>query len=201
MMAAIFLITLPLIQLASGNDASIYVEKRPPACHMKTPSCEFRIALEIKSAQQMKDLIAVSDHNKTFTCQSIESMVNFTDYALFETNRTDLKSAFGIFLVKIVPNLVGRANVTLIDNSTRQNISSFRVTVQNPRRFIDKVYNFWLWFNVGFVSLLMGILFNKEIFIKMSVVPKEIGLSFCLTYFLMPMVNGFILLLFLVSLI
>jgi hypothetical protein len=177
-----FELVLSFMVIVNGQDLlSIYWPKSSPVCRMYTETCDIQLA--ILNSISVDDLLLNSSNENVFRFKSIAFVAN-----LSSLEEVPVQKAYSTYLIKLVPILVGRAFINVTSNLTNESLSSYQVTVIGPDRPIDRVFNIWIWVNVGFLSLLMGILFNKEQFVKMATIPKDIWLSFCIQFYLMPMV-------------
>lgn len=193
MVVILFRLLPGLVSSQSANTQVVLFDNEPSKCRMYTAFCIVRTAL--LNSLNASDVEITSSSANVFKYANISVLENFTDYAVFgydsSTNDTQWQNSYNFYAIKIVPVLVGRAYLKLRDNVTNTSIGQQQVTIIRPMRPIDIVYDVFLWVYCGILSLLMGILFDKEIFFRIVAIPKEIALSFCCQYFLMPLVIFF----------
>ncbi|CAF0933343.1 unnamed protein product [Brachionus calyciflorus] len=93
---------------------------------------------------------------------------------------------FDVFRIEIIPVLIGKASLEL-NTSSQQQIAHVNITIIQPRRIIDIIFDIAI-YSFGFIiSLLMGILLDKECIVKLFKMPKPMFIGFFCQYIIMPM--------------
>lgn len=131
--------------------------------------------------------------------------INSSDHKVFKFNRMSLCSGKGcsskkdfpvrlnasmdyqVYYLEIQSVLIGKAE--LVFNLTNQTISSFHITITQPRRVIDIIFDIMIYSFGLIISLLMGILLDKKCILNIFKIPRAMLIGFFCQYLLMPLVN------------
>lgn len=135
--------------------------------------------------------------------------INSSDQSVFKFNRISLcsgqkcspKKDFGslslnnsmdyqIYQVEIQSVLIGKAalDFNLFDQIK---INSCPITITQPRRVIDIVFDIMIYTFGLMISLLMGILLDKKCILNIFKIPKAMFIGFFCQYLIMPLVIFF----------
>lgn len=151
--------------------------KGPFRCKIYEHVCEFDII--IKESLSFEDYPLNSSDPKIFKYKGI---------TLKDIKENGTKSD-EVYRIQVVPVLVGKANLE-VEMKNGEKLPIAEIVIVKPNRARDILFDVWLWVFCGLLSLIMGLLVEKELIEKMKKeMYKEIGLAFVCQYLIMPLVN------------
>ena len=162
-------------------------------CRMYIESCEFNFLL--KKSIQINELNLTSSDESTFKIVSIQLCNDTTnssdcnsivDYFKDEEKRVNY-TEFNVYKIIYKPVLVGFSAIEFRLLSTE--IILFDIIITEPRRFVDYVFDVFIY---GFgitISTLMGVLLDKKSLVEIAKMPIPVVIGFCCQYLCMPLVR------------
>lgn len=171
-----------------GNKSILLgVKEKNDQCRMFYLECTYQVL--ISKLIPVADLFIYSSDSKIYTFESMEhceancSLDPFESFNLSWPTKTHVSYDF-----KIKPGLIGAADLVFIRNSTNKEIARWSIIINQPKRIVDRIFDVWIWVFGTLISLLMGVLIDRESLLKIIRMPKAVIIGFCCQYLFMPLV-------------
>lgn len=187
LLASVFLVTDAL-----GENMILMGKKKDKySCRMYRDECQFNFLI-FKKLPVAEMSISSSD-TRIFTYKSIEYCLEDCSLDEFDyLNDSRLLDTHALFRVRIEPGLIGGADLVFKRNNVTDNVlAAYELVVNQPKRVVDRIFDVWIWIFGTLVSLLMGVLIDRESLLKIIKMPKAVILGFCCQYMFMPLVRCF----------
>ena len=177
--------------LTDNESAIILYPNELNICKMYNYSCYFTMLL--KKPLTAEYLNAEID----LKYASVDKIIQCDDYNqtsanfefIFECNKTNKSIDYDVYLVKIIPLLIGYTTLTMSANLDNKTVfAKQRLVVKEPERFVDKFWVVFVWTIQISISLLMGILLDIAALKKILTMPIPVGIGFTCQYIFMPLV-------------
>jgi hypothetical protein len=171
------------------EDTILFGEKPPKKSECRMFRSECTVNVLISKKLPISQLSINSSDWEIFTYQSIDNCETDCSLEPFAyLNKTNLLDTHVFYKVKIVPGLIGAANITFTRNTTGQDLGYYELVVNQPKRIVDRIFDVWIWVFGTLVSSLMGVLIDRESLLKIIRMPKAVAGGFCCQYIFMPLV-------------
>lgn len=171
-----------------GNKSILLgVKEKKDQCRMFYSECTFQVL--ISKLIPVADLFIYSSNDEIYNFESIEqcegncSLDPFESYNLSWPTKTHVN-----YNIKIKPALIGASDLVFFRNSTNKEVARWSIVIFQPKRVVDKIFDIWIWVFGTLISLLMGVLIDRESLLKIIRMPKAVIIGFCCQYLFMPLV-------------
>ena len=171
-----------------GNKSVLLgVKEKNDQCRMFHLECTYQVL--ISKLIPVADLFIYSSDSKIYNFESIDyceancSLDPFENYNLSWPTKTHVS-----YNIKIKPGLIGASDLVFIRNSTNKEIARWSIIINQPKRIVDRIFDVWIWVFGTLISLLMGVLIDRESLLKIIRMPKAVIIGFCCQYLFMPLV-------------
>lgn len=151
-----------------------------------------QLDLAIKNIFDLDQLVFESSDSKVFKLKSVgpcdsKNCPTLADFWFNETEK-NFQNSFTIYSVKIEAILIGKASLQIFEKEKMILLTHTDIVVTQPQRIIDIVFIIWVWTFGVLISLLMGVLLDKDALVKIVKMPKAIMIGFSCQYIIMPLV-------------
>jgi hypothetical protein len=180
--------------------AAIFAKQPLTKCQMLKESCD--IVLLIRSDLNTYDLVLESNAIDVFVYKSIEPCTAGSNLVQCsrQLNVSDFKDApvhfnYTLAVAKIKSVVIGNGSLLFYtkDDLTRsRELFRHNVLVASPRRPIDWALDVYGFLFGTIISLLMGILVDRDALVKLVKMPKPVAIGFVCQYIIMPLVSNII---------
>jgi hypothetical protein len=171
MRQAIFLILLFVFLIVKAQDEEIskqnelvLFKENKTQCSMYSNKCFLKVLAKDLDSNSIK-----SENEKLFTVISVTKCENNSqlcpDYDYF--NLTSDTEEYSIYIIKLDPISFGPANLTFLNEENK--VFHF-VSITEPRRWIDILFDVYVWTFQICISIIMGCLLDWEILKQLVVV-------------------------------
>jgi hypothetical protein len=173
--------------------SSIMFRKVHPKCRMHVVHCETSVL--VRKRIDITTLEFESTDPTIFQVKWLEVCNNtaLCSYEHFDINETIFnENKYIYYRIEIDSGLIGGAEILVKQKSTSEELARSKYVVVEPKRIIDIIFDVWLYAFGVFISLLMGVLLNRDSLLKIIKMPKAIAIGFCCQYMMMPVVCSYI---------
>jgi hypothetical protein len=149
--------------------------------------------VKVKSINVCREGLRNESIEKT-EIDSVDNIDSKITYKKCDLLRTNSSSSYLDAHIYFSPIVVGKTELSF-SYKRRGPVNSssilygYNFIVTQPRRFIDRVFDVWVWIFQTVISCLMGILLDVESLKKLLMFPKQVVVGFCSQYICMPLVN------------
>jgi hypothetical protein len=170
MRQAIFLILLFVFLIAKAQDEEISRQNElvlfkvnKTQCSMYSNKCFLNVLAKDLDLNSTK-----SENDKLFTVISVSKCENNSQLCpAYDFNLTSNTEEYSIYIIKLDPISFGPANLTFFNEENK--IFHF-VSITEPRRWIDILFDVYVWTFQICISIIMGCLLDWEILKQLVVV-------------------------------
>ena len=150
-------------EISKQNELVLFKENKTQ-CSMYSNKCFLKVLAKDLDSKSIK-----SENEKLFTVISVTKCENNSqlcpDYDYF--NLTSDTEEYSIYVIKLDPISFGPANLTFLNEENK--IFHF-VSITEPRRWIDILFDVYVWTFQICISIIMGCLLDWEILKQLVVV-------------------------------
>lgn len=161
-------------------------------CPMYTDFCKFHFLLDqnidVSTIEIESSDNSIGRFDKVELCNSTDcpSKAEFT----LKTKVKNKFSNYTVYTVYLKPVIIGKAFINFSKNSdVVSNSVNFKIIITQAKRKVDFIFNIWVWSFQTLISLMMGILLDKNTLLEIIKMPIPVLIGFCCQFIFMPLVN------------
>jgi predicted Na+-dependent transporter len=101
----------------------------------------------------------------------------------------DDQNDYSVYIIKITPGIFGAANLSILSQSDEheEEKNVIMIGITEPRRFVDKFFDVYVWIFGVMISTLMGCLLELETIKKLVKIPVPVLIGLGTQYICMPL--------------
>ena len=161
-------------------------------CKMYDDACYFTLQVEKGiSAEILK--AEVEDESrasvlKLVSCENLNQVALSSDYST-ECSKINKSEEHDLYVIHLSPQLIGYTSLTVSSKMEDKDVFAKQyLVIQEPQRFVDRIFFVWVWSVNIVVACVMGLLLDLETIKKFFIMPIPAAIGFMCQYLLMPLV-------------
>ena len=200
------LVVLTFIVVANGdiltdiatitNSSIVLYPNELKKCKMYDDACYFTLQVEKGiSAEILK--AEVEDESrasvlKLVSCENLDQVALHLDYSS-ECGKINKSEEHDLYVIHLSPQLIGYTSLTVSSKmEDKKFLAKQYLVIQEPQRFVDKIFFVFIWSINVIQSIVMGLLLDIQTIKKLLKIPIPVGIGFICQYLLMPLVTYFL---------